>query len=181
VDALQGTQAPSSFSHSSARAVNDHRAMFRTAYLAKIPANGGVVMVNFVPGFIQRKSGNMKRCQRVSGKPAVHGPRWPQVADHIDHIRGCRNKSIGLGSDFDGIYDCSAEPEDVRKFPLLTAELLRRGYSKMISERSSARCLAGDTQSTGCSPSQKERPPSTMVFAGRIGTSVPLSSIRLPP
>ena len=52
-----------------------------------------------------------------------------QVADHIDHIRRTAGiNHIGIGSDFDGGGGVSGL-EDVSKYPYLTAELLRRGYS----------------------------------------------------
>jgi membrane dipeptidase len=37
---------------------------------------------------------------------------------------------VGLGSDFDGIESPPQQLDDVTKFPLITKELLRRGYSK---------------------------------------------------
>ena len=53
-----------------------------------------------------------------------------QVADHIDHIRKVAGiDHIGLGGDFDGITDVVQGLEDVSKYPDLTAELLKRGYS----------------------------------------------------
>ena len=53
-----------------------------------------------------------------------------QVADHIDHIRRVAGiEHVGLGSDFDGIPTVPRGLEDVAKYPSLTAELLRRGYS----------------------------------------------------
>ena len=60
---------------------------------------------------------------------------WPrgtvsQVADHIDHIRDVAGiDHIGLGSDFDGTTYVPEGLDDVSAFPVLTAELLRRGYS----------------------------------------------------
>ena len=53
-----------------------------------------------------------------------------QVADHVDHIRKVAGiDHIGLGSDFDGITSVPVGLEDVSTFPLLVAELLRRGYT----------------------------------------------------
>ena len=52
------------------------------------------------------------------------------VADHIDHIRKVAGiDHIGIGGDFDGIESAPVGLEDVSKYPALTAELLRRGYS----------------------------------------------------
>ena len=52
------------------------------------------------------------------------------AADHIDHIRKVAGiDHIGLGGDFDGITSVPEGLEDVSKYPALTAELLRRGYT----------------------------------------------------
>ena len=54
-----------------------------------------------------------------------------QVANHIDHIRKVAGiNHIGIGSDFDGITTVPQNLEDVSKYPVLVAELLRRGYTK---------------------------------------------------
>jgi membrane dipeptidase len=53
-----------------------------------------------------------------------------QVADHIDHVRKMAGiDHIGLGGDFDGISSVVQGLEDVSKYPDLTAELLKRGYT----------------------------------------------------
>src|SRR5215210_1542467 len=51
-DVLDVAEAPVIFSHSSARALTDHPRNVPDSILARLPKNGGVVMVTFVPAFI---------------------------------------------------------------------------------------------------------------------------------
>jgi membrane dipeptidase len=129
---LRITQAPVIFSHSSARAVNDSPRNVPDAILAKMPGNGGIVMVTFVPQFV---SAEVREYDALTPeqKKLEPSPRasMAQVADHIDHIKKVAGiNHVGLGSDFDGIMTVPQNLEDVSKFPLLIAELLRRGYSR---------------------------------------------------
>ena len=152
-DAISVSRAPVIFSHSSARALNDVPRNVPDAVLRLLPKHGGVVMVTFVPGFLsaqvaawfEAQGAERRRLEQlhptdasavtaaVDAWTAAHpAPRATvaDAADHIDHIRTIAGiDHIGLGGDFDGITSVPEGLEDVSKYPALTAELLRRGYS----------------------------------------------------
>jgi membrane dipeptidase len=152
-DAIRVSVAPVIFSHSSARAIDDVPRNVPDHILQLLPKNGGVVMVTFVPGFVSPKvtawndaeTAEQKRLKQqfpsddnavktgmdawLNANPAPRAT-ISDIADHIDHIRKVAGiDHIGLGSDFDGITQVPLGLEDVSKYPALTAELLRRGYS----------------------------------------------------
>ena len=128
--AIRVSEAPVIFSHSDARALNDHIRNVPDDILALLPKNGGVVMVTFVPGFVSAK---MNAWNNLSKEEQARQPMpsvtVSDVADHIDHIRKIAGiDHIGIGSDFDGITQKIPDLDDVSKYPVLEAELLRRGY-----------------------------------------------------
>jgi membrane dipeptidase len=156
--ALAASQAPVIYSHSSARALDDHPRDVPDDVLRALAKNGGVVMATFATSYVSAAR-NQWEADRSAEQTRYNSPPYAglyigqpdrakaalaawdanhprpvttlaQVADHIDHIRQVAGVDhVGLGSDFDGIPDAPVGLEGVDRFPALLIELMRRGWS----------------------------------------------------
>lgn len=149
-DVLDVATAPVLFSHSSARALCDNPRNVPDDVLRRLPANGGVCMVSFVPMFTsqaiadwydeclrvtQQRGGDRRRFsdidlviqERLNDVPPCTGD---DVADHVEHVRKVAGiDHVGLGSDYDGLLFYPEGMSDVSSYPRLLDVLRGRGWS----------------------------------------------------
>jgi membrane dipeptidase len=155
-DVLDLSTAPVIASHSSARALADRPRNIPDELLRRFTKNGGVVMVNFYPGFLDQKVAEASNARDARLKPQLdqlkeqykNDPKrlaeeadklraanpipnttLSVLVDHFDHIAKVAGiDHVGIGSDFDGVPSLPVGMEDIAHLPNLTYELLRRGY-----------------------------------------------------
>ncbi len=113
-DTLDTVRSPVIFSHSGARDICSHPRNVPDSILQRLPANGGVVLVNFYPVFVSERVYNYSQSIKDREDADQLMLEWyahaenrigvAEVADHIEHIRNVSGIAhVGLGSDFDGI------------------------------------------------------------------------------
>lgn len=157
-DVLDISTAPVIASHSNARGVNDHTRNVPDDILKRLPKNGGVIMINFYPSFLDARTNKEENERSARLKPQIDALKekykdnvaayneaerkllsenpifvapYTRIVDHIDYIKNIAGiDHVGIGSDYDGVPFLPAGMNGMEDLVLVTYEMLRRGYSE---------------------------------------------------
>lgn len=157
-DAIAATTKPVLLSHSSVWNICPVFRNVKDDQIKAVAKNGGVICINFYSGFLDSNfAKKMDELEGTRGKQIKdslkqyydaakmneiwrqyfsaelepYRPTISELVDHIDYIvKLVGDDYVGIGSDFDGVSSVPVGLDDVTKYPLITEELIKRGYSK---------------------------------------------------
>lgn len=157
-DIIKITTKPIIASHSSVYSLVPSRRNLKDEQIQAIAKNGGVIQINFNPGFIDTSMGRKETAFMKTHKAEYDSliksgmgdfyvqdylnsryieeansirPPLSMLIDHIDYVVKLVGADyVGLGSDFDGINLTPQQLDDVTSYPLITKALVERGYNK---------------------------------------------------
>ena len=157
-DVIETSSKPVIASHSCVQTICPVFRNLDDEQIKAIGRNGGVIHLNFFSGFVdssffprnntfnqnhrEERDSLLKTvsdpffadqylAEKYADEVKELRPTLSQLLDHLDYIVNLVGVNhVGLGSDFDGISSAPQQLDDVAAFPVITRELLKRGYSK---------------------------------------------------
>lgn len=157
-DVIKMTNKPIIASHSSVYSLVPSRRNLKDDQIKAIAKNGGVIMINFHPGFIDSSFGDKETAflkkhtievdsllnsgmdewytmdylyKKYVAEAELMRPPLSKLIDHIDYIVKLVGADyVGLGSDFDGINLTPLQLDDVTTYPLITKALVEKEYNE---------------------------------------------------
>lgn len=157
-DVIKITTKPIIASHSSVYSLVPHRRNLKDEQIKAIAKNGGVIQINFNPGFIDSSFDNKEIAffkkhaaendsllksgmgefytidylyNKYANEASSMRPPLSKLIQHIEYIIKLVGADyVGLGSDFDGINLTPLQLDDVTTYPLITKALVEKRYSK---------------------------------------------------
>ena len=157
-DALEVSTSPVIFSHSTTRKFSAHPRTVPDDVLQMLKKNGGIVMINFYPAFLDQRYWDEDRARdkklekeikaieekykddaeklnaekrKLIAENPIYTPTYERIVDHIDYIKNTIGIDYaGIGSDFDGVPLLPVGMDGMEDLALVTYEMLRRGYDE---------------------------------------------------
>lgn len=157
-DVIKLSKKPIIASHSSVYSLVPSRRNLKDDQIKAMARNGGVIMINFHPGFIdssfdEKETAFFNKYAMESDSLLKSGmdewymmdylydrhkteadlmrPPLDKLIEHIDYIVELVGVDyVGLGSDFDGINLTPLQLDDVASYPSITKALIEKGYSE---------------------------------------------------
>jgi membrane dipeptidase len=156
-DVLKTSTKPVIVSHSSCYSICPVFRNLKDEHILAVGKNGGVIHLNFYSGFLSADYNKLDKefnlnhkaerdsllkinpepyfaneflYQKYPAEVQQMRPKLSVIVDHLDHIvKLIGVDHVGFGSDFDGINSTPQGLDDITGYPLITKELIARGYS----------------------------------------------------
>ncbi len=158
-DVIELSKAPIIASHSSVRAIANHKRNLSDDMIKAVAKNGGVIQICLLDDYIKNPDTTSLYYKKREELSLIYDTKYDSmtddekkalrdewrslrvkyskpkvtVADCVDHIDYVKNlvgiDYVGIGSDFDGGGGLDGVA-DVSEFPNITAEMLKRGYTR---------------------------------------------------
>jgi len=155
-DVIETSVKPIIASHSSVYSICPHKRNLKDEQIKALAKNGGVMFINFNPGFLVKdfskvyysarkeadaiqdslkmidKADTFNRSDFIYERINPIYPNVETVADHIEYVIDLVGDDyVGLGSDFDGTALMPYGLQNISKMPSITKELVKRGHSEI--------------------------------------------------